>query len=155
MSDQMRLAHGGLSRRQFMQGAAGLTFASMADIPAALAASLGQDASSKTGVPAKTMNAYVSLARDGRVFIQSPATEMGQGSLTSLPVMVAEEMDADWERVVIVPAPASDAIYGNPLRLQLQYTAGSAAVADGTRPVSITFPRASATSVSTAAPARR
>ncbi|WP_285409845.1 molybdopterin cofactor-binding domain-containing protein [Variovorax sp. efr-133-TYG-130] len=128
MSAQLPLAHCGVRRRQFMQGAAGLTFASIADIPAALAANLEQDASSKTGAPAKTVNAYVSLARDGRVFIQSPATEMGQGSLTSLPVMIAEEMDADWERVVILPAPASDAIYGNPLRLQLQYTAGSAAV---------------------------
>ena len=36
MSDQMPLALCGLSRRQFMQGAAGLTFASIADIPAAL-----------------------------------------------------------------------------------------------------------------------
>ena len=59
----------------------------------------------------------------------SPATEMGQGSKTSLPLILAEEMDADWDKVRIVPAPPSDAIYGNPGFLgMMMYTAGSTAV---------------------------
>jgi isoquinoline 1-oxidoreductase subunit beta len=37
--------------------------------------------------------------------IMAPATEMGNGSLTSLPLILAEELDADWSKVVIVPAP--------------------------------------------------
>ncbi|HSQ03333.1 MAG TPA: molybdopterin cofactor-binding domain-containing protein, partial [Burkholderiales bacterium] len=65
---------------------------------------------------------------DGTVYIMSPAAEMGQGSLTSLPRIVADEMDADWSKVVIVPAPPNNKLYGNPAFGGLQYTAGSATV---------------------------
>jgi isoquinoline 1-oxidoreductase beta subunit len=58
----------------------------------------------------------------------SAATEMGQGSLTSLPLILAEELDADWSKVRIVPAPVIDQIYGNPLFGGMIYTAGSNAV---------------------------
>jgi isoquinoline 1-oxidoreductase beta subunit len=53
---------------------------------------------------------------------------MGQGSLTALPVIVAEELDADWSKVRIVPAPPNDAVYGNPGFGGTMYTAGSNAV---------------------------
>ena len=58
----------------------------------------------------------------------SAATEMGQGSMTSLPLIIAEELDADWSKVRIVPAPPIDAIYGNPGFGGMMYTAGSNAV---------------------------
>ena len=74
------------------------------------------------------MNAWVTLSTDGTVFIMSQATEMGQGSLTSIPVILADEMDADWSRVQIVPAPPDDKIYGNPRFANAMYTAGSATV---------------------------
>ena len=60
------------------------------------------------------MNSWVTIASDGTVAIISPATEMGQGSTTSLPLIIAEELDADWSKVRIVPAPPIEAIYGNP-----------------------------------------
>jgi isoquinoline 1-oxidoreductase beta subunit len=44
----------------------------------------------------------------------SPAAELGQGSFTSLPVIFAEELDADWKRVKIVQSPMDGAKYGNP-----------------------------------------
>src|SRR5579884_2602131 len=112
-----------ITRRQVMIGAAGLAFAIAYDgTHPALAA---QMASSETG--AKAINPWVSIAPDGRIFIMSPAAEMGQGSRTSLPRIVADELDADWDEVQIVPAPPIDSLYANP-GFGMLYTAGSNAV---------------------------
>ncbi len=109
-------------RRQFMVGAAGLTFGVAVGAPALLAnEALAQTNSIK-------LNNWVTIFTDGTVAIMSPAAEMGQGSLTSLPRIVADEMDADWSKVKIVASPANDKIYGNPGRGFHQYTAGSATV---------------------------
>jgi isoquinoline 1-oxidoreductase subunit beta len=66
--------------------------------------------------------------RRGKGQYLSPATEMGQGSMTSLPLIIAEELDADWSKVQIVPAPVEEKIYGNPGFGGMMYTAGSNAV---------------------------
>src|SRR5574340_152033 len=115
-----------MSRRRFMIGAAGLTFGVAVGVPAAFRM-VGGEALAATGKEV-VANPWVTLSTDGTVAIMAPAVEMGQGSLTSLPLILAEELDADWAKVRIVPSPASDAIYGNPLFGGLQYTAGSAAV---------------------------
>src|SRR5882672_7302752 len=110
-----------LSRRQLMIGAAGLSFAFAAAMPADAAVI----AAEKTG---QALTPWVSLAPDGIITILSAATEMGQGSMTSLPLIIAEELDADWDKVRIVPAPVNEAIYGNPGFGGMMYTAGSNAV---------------------------
>jgi len=48
--------------------------------------------------------------------------------MTSLPLILAEELDADWSKVIIVPAPPIDALYGNPGFGQVMHTASSASV---------------------------
>src|SRR5215510_4755697 len=111
-----------LSRRQVMIGAAGLSFAFTLDGPLARAATLANERAGKTLSP------WVSIAPDGTITIMSAAAEMGQGSMTSLPLIIAEELDADWSKVRIVPAPPIDAIYGNPGFGGMMYTAGSNAV---------------------------
>src|SRR6266567_6428421 len=111
-----------ISRRQVMIGAAGLSFAFVLSGPLARAATF---ASERTG---KVLSPWVSIAPDGTITIMSAATEMGQGSMTSLPLIIAEELDADWDKVKIVPAPVIDAIYGNPGFSGMMYTAGSNAV---------------------------
>ncbi len=70
----------------------------------------------------------MSIDADGSISIMSPATEMGQGSMTSLPRILAEELDADWSKVRVVPAPPIDEVYGNPGFGGMLYTAGSNAV---------------------------
>ena len=110
------------SRRQFMIGAAGLSFAIATGGPSALAATSGK---TRTG---KALSPWVSIAPDGTITIMSAATEMGQGSMTALPLIIAEELDADWDKVRIVPAPVDDKTYGNPGFGGMMYTAGSNAV---------------------------
>ena len=111
-------------RRRFMVGAAGLTFGVAAGLPELLAPGSAQAQTAKQVV----VNPYVTIHTDGTVVIQSPAAEMGQGSLTSLPIIVADSMDADWAKVKIVPAYPTGKVYGNPLFGGEQYTAGSATV---------------------------
>src|SRR5947209_16897358 len=109
-----------LSRRQVMIGAAGLSFAfalGKADAAVLAAETAGT-----------SLSPWVSIGTDGSITIMSAATEMGQGSMTSLPLIIAEELDADWSRVRIVPAPPLDSIYGNPGFGGMMYTAGSNAV---------------------------
>jgi len=113
-------------RRQFMVGAAGLTFGVAIGVPEFLTS--GSGAALAQAVKGVVVNPYVTIFTDGTVAIMSPACEMGQGSLTSLPRIVADEMDADWAKVRIVPAPPDDKLYGNPLFRNVQYTAGSATV---------------------------
>src|SRR6266700_1677193 len=123
--------HSGITRRQFMVGAAGLTFTVLLDGCAAMRTEEPGAGASLAPAPAggaKTVNAWVSLSYDGTVYIANPAVEMGQGSQTALPLIIAEEMDADWSRVVIVPAYPDDKVYGNPGFRGLMYTAGSATV---------------------------
>src|SRR5215472_11817027 len=111
-----------ISRRQVMIGAAGLSFAFVLGGPLARAATL---ATEPTG---KALSPWVSIAPDGTITIMSAATEMGQGSMTSLPLILAEDLDADWSKVQVVAAPPIDAIYGNPGFGGMRYTAGSNAV---------------------------
>ena len=111
------------SRRRFMVGASGLSFTVIA--PQVL---LSGSAAAAASAEQKVINSWVTLATDGTVYIMSPATEMGQGSLTSIPLIIADAMDADWARVKIVPAPPNDKLYGNPLFRYSMYTAGSATV---------------------------
>ncbi|MEM9796600.1 MAG: molybdopterin cofactor-binding domain-containing protein [Pseudomonadota bacterium] len=56
---------------------------------------------------------FVSIDEDGTVTIVAHRSEMGQGSRTSLPMIIADEMEADWDRVKIVQAEGDEPKYGN------------------------------------------
>lgn len=73
-------------------------------------------------------NGWLRIARDGTITIVYPLTEMGQGSSTALPLMLAEELDAAWDDVVVEQLDRDDRAYGNPIFGNVLYTAGSTGV---------------------------
>jgi isoquinoline 1-oxidoreductase beta subunit len=60
----------------------------------------------------KTIGPWVTIAPDNTVTILHAGAEMGQGSSTSLPLILAEEMDADWDKVKTLWCPADAETYG-------------------------------------------
>lgn len=71
---------------------------------------------------AKSFNSYLSIAPSGDVVIYSPNPELGQNIKTSFPMVVAEELDANWEKVHVVQANLDPANYDR------QLTGGSGAM---------------------------
>ncbi len=108
-------AAGKLNRREMMAGSAGLSFAFALGAPSLFGEAQAQSAG--------RLNAYIAIAKDGTVTIWSPALEMGQGVNTSLPLIIAEELDADWSKVRVQQAPVA-AVYNHPI-LQQQMVVGS------------------------------
>jgi isoquinoline 1-oxidoreductase beta subunit len=72
-------------------------------------------------------NAFIRIGRDGRVTLIIPQVEMGQGTYTSMPMLIAEELDVDLGAVNVEHAPPDDKLYGNRL-LGFQATGGSTSV---------------------------
>lgn len=108
-----------LSRRGFLQGALGaltLTVTARGLITAAWAAESPAQKYGADSMPGGTVDdplAFVSIAADGTVTIVAHRAEMGTGVRTSLPMVVADEMEARWDRVKVMQAQADEARYGN------------------------------------------
>jgi isoquinoline 1-oxidoreductase beta subunit len=73
-------------------------------------------------------NAWVTIGEDNIVTIVAPMVEMGQGVRTSLPLILAEDLDADWSKVRVGETPDDDKIYGNPIFNMQLTTVGSFSV---------------------------
>ncbi|MEC8883400.1 MAG: molybdopterin cofactor-binding domain-containing protein, partial [Bacteroidota bacterium] len=71
------------------------------------------------------MNAYLKIAADGTVTIMAPNPEFGQNVLTSLPMIIAEELDVNWDQVVVEQAPFRTDLYTR------QFAGGSQSVRQG------------------------
>jgi isoquinoline 1-oxidoreductase subunit beta len=97
-----------ISRRGLLAGLGGLTFcfAFGADGPRFVAPAAADTADAIKVTP------WVRIAPNGGIIILTPGAEMGQGSMTSLPLILAEEMDADWSKVTLEWAPADAELYG-------------------------------------------
>jgi len=71
-------------------------------------------------------NAFIRITPDNRVTVIVGLSEMGQGVLTAIPMLVAEELEADWAKIGIEQAPA-DPAFANPI-FKVQATGGSTSV---------------------------
>ncbi|WP_137045980.1 molybdopterin cofactor-binding domain-containing protein [Pseudolabrys sp. FHR47] len=112
-----------MSRRGFVAGTVGLSFAFTLG-------GLGRGGEARGATQPTKFNAFVSIAEDNTITIVCPSAEMGQGVYTSLPLILAEELDADWSKVKTEFAPANPKVYGNPHHLfeGAQITAASVSV---------------------------
>lgn len=72
---------------------------------AATSAVVDVTAGAAAAVPGVTFNSYLSISPQGVITILSPNPEVGQGIKTAFPIIVAEELDADWTKVVVEQAP--------------------------------------------------
>src|SRR6266849_4895903 len=115
-----------LNRRSFLRvsaaGAGGLLVSLYLDLPAS--AQQGNQAPPPKVYPP---DAFVHIRPDGKIVIQVNRLEFGQGVHTSLPMILADEMDADWSQVIAQLAPAAD-VYKDPL-FGIQMVGGSGSIA--------------------------
>jgi len=120
-----------ISRREFLQAGAGLTLGVIvAPHARAEAAGPGRTAGTPVAPRAFEPNAFVRVGRDDTVTVIVKHVEMGQGTYTGLPTLVAEELDADWSQIRVVGAPADAKRYNNLFWGEAQGTGGSTALAN-------------------------
>ena len=116
-----------LTRRTFLRASAtaagGLWVSLYLDFPLAAQEPGSPAQQGKTYPP----DAFVDIRPDGKIVIQVNRLEFGQGVQTALPMILADELDADWSQVVAELAPAAD-VYKDPL-FGIQMVGGSGSIA--------------------------
>jgi isoquinoline 1-oxidoreductase subunit beta len=112
------------SRRGFLKSTGGTALAMSFALPLGSGRALA--ASAQNGQPTFAPNAYLRITPDNKVKVISGSIEMGQGVLTAIPMLLAEELDADWSTVSVELAP-TDPAYNNPI-FGMQGTGGSTSV---------------------------
>lgn len=142
-------ATGQVNRRDFLKAGAaagaGLTLAVY--LPGCTREAALAEAAVAT--PTFLPNAWLRIGPDGWVTVVVDRSEMGQGVSTALPMLVAEELDADWKRVRVEQAPAGKE-YVNPM-FGLQGTGGSTSIRAAFKPLREAGARARAMLVAAAA----
>src|ERR1700704_3125695 len=114
-----------LDRRTFLKTTVGAGGGLM--IGAYLPSVLGETGSQAAAAGSLEPNIWLKVNADDTVRIMLTQLEMGQGVMTSMPMLVAEELDMDWTKIKTEWTPA-DAKYGNPNFGGQQLTAGSNSV---------------------------
>jgi isoquinoline 1-oxidoreductase beta subunit len=79
-------------------------------------------------------NAFIRIGGDGQIVLTMPYVEMGQGTYTSIPMLIAEELEVDLSQVRLEHAPPNEKLYANPL-LGVQETGNSNAIRGAWQPM--------------------
>ncbi|HME22617.1 MAG TPA: molybdopterin cofactor-binding domain-containing protein [Acetobacteraceae bacterium] len=119
----------GLSRRRFLRVGAAAGGGLM--ISFSLPFAHGQAADAGVFTP----NAFIRIGSDGQIVLTMPYVEMGQGTYTSIPMLIAEELEVGLEDVRLEHAPPDEKRYGNPLLAGVQATGGSTAIRAAWQPL--------------------
>lgn len=123
----------GLTRRQFISVMLSASGALVVGLRSADAAVTPQVPMDLLGEPLTSLGAFVRVERNNRVVIGARGCEIGQGVITSLPMLIAEELDADWNRVRVEQLPYGYEVGpdGPTNRYGPQGAGGSTSVTDG------------------------
>jgi isoquinoline 1-oxidoreductase beta subunit len=119
-----------LSRRGFLRAGAAASGALLLSLSLPFASRNGEAAKVETFVP----NAFIRVGGDGEVVLTMPYVEMGQGTYTSIPMLIAEELEVDLKQVRLEHAPPNEKLYVNPL-LGVQATGNSNAIRGAWQPL--------------------
>ena len=117
------------SRRKFIKDSAALVGGLVIGfyLPTQGGRAYAAEAQPRPGQPIKwPPNAFIRIAPDDSITIVVNKSEMGQGVYTSLPMLIAEELEADWSRISVVSAPVA-AVY-NHTGFGMQMTGGSSSI---------------------------
>jgi isoquinoline 1-oxidoreductase beta subunit len=95
---------------------------------------VGQAATAASEPAGLAHDAFIRIDRDGLVTLIIHKVEMGQGTFTSMPMLLAEELGADLSKVKLEQAPADNSLYADPL-LGGQVTGGSTSVRGAWKPL--------------------
>ena len=119
----------GLSRRGFLQAGA------VAGGGLLLSLSLPFGNHEAEAADRFTPSAFIRIGSDGGIVLTMPYVEMGQGTYTSIPMLVAEELEVDLGQVQLEHAPPNEKFYGNPLLAGVQATGNSNAIRAAWQPL--------------------
>jgi isoquinoline 1-oxidoreductase beta subunit len=119
-----------LSRRSFLGASAAASAGLMLGL--SLPFSIGKAEAAADGVFAP--NAFVRIGSDGKIVLTMPYVEMGQGTYTAIPMLIAEELEVDLQQVILEHAVADEKLYVNPL-LGIQATGNSNAIRGAWQPL--------------------
>jgi isoquinoline 1-oxidoreductase beta subunit len=122
-----------LSRRRFLSASAALGGGMLIGFTAGRSISVA-DAAEKVASEPFTPNAFIRIDPNSQVTLIMPYVEMGQGTYTSIPMLIAEELEVDLKQVHLEHAPPNEKLYANPL-LGVQATGNSNAIRGAWQPL--------------------
>jgi isoquinoline 1-oxidoreductase beta subunit len=120
----------GLSRRRFLRVGTAASGGLMLSLSLPFANSQAESRDADNFVP----NAFIRIDGDGQIVLTMPYVEMGQATYTSIPMLIAEELEVDLKQVRLEHAPPNEKLYANPM-LGVQATGNSNAIRGAWQPL--------------------